>query len=128
MNVKSPETGFFYVFFINILEKVDLMEYAKILNVNDLTWRHSHFSKEVWVKDLGISDGYSMQLVKFEPGASFPKHQHDKAEFIYMIKGELIQNGYTLKQEFVSISGPETIDETIISHEGCVFLLLSSAQ
>ncbi|MDP1724195.1 MAG: cupin domain-containing protein [Alphaproteobacteria bacterium] len=98
-----------------------------VLDVNHLTWRHSNFANGVWVKDLGVSDGYAMQLVKFEPGAFFPKHQHDKAEFIYILKGELIQNGYSLQQGFVSISDPKSIDQTVASPNGCEFLLLSAA-
>ena len=105
-----------------ISENVNL----KIQDSHTMEWRTSSFVDDIWVKDLGASDGYVMQLVKFAPGASFPKHQHRRAEFMYILEGELLQNDHKLSKGFVSISDPLSFDESVLSPNGCLFLLLSA--
>ena len=102
------------------------MQSTDSLNAQHIEWRASSFAKGVWVKDLGISDGYAMQLVRFEAGASFPPHHHEKAEFIYMLEGELRQNQRLLSKGCFSISHPTSVDEVVISVQGCLFLLLAA--
>ena len=47
-----------------------------------MAWRASTFAPGIEVKDLGTSDGRSMQLVRFAPGASFPLHTHAGPELV----------------------------------------------
>jgi anti-sigma factor ChrR (cupin superfamily) len=58
-----------------------------------IPWRKSTFAPGIEVKDLGASDGRSMQLVRFEPGTSFPIHTHTGPEFIDLLEGEAVQEG-----------------------------------
>ena len=64
-----------------------------------IAWRRSQLTEGVFVKDLGTSDGQSMQLVKFEPGVRFPWHRHTGPEFIYVLEGEVSQGGRKHRQE-----------------------------
>ena len=80
----------------------------------------------VEVKDLGAADGRVMQLVRFPPGTVFPVHKHAGPEFVYVLEGELIQNGQRLARGWVSVSAAGTVDEDVKSEKGCVFLIIYS--
>jgi len=64
-----------------------------MVDSNKLPWRPSTFCKGVQVKDLGSSDSYCLQLVKFDPGVIFPVHKHHGPEFIYLLQGKAILYG-----------------------------------
>src|SRR2546425_9864103 len=49
------------------------------VNVDDLPWRPSTMASGVFVKDIAVTDGWEMQLVRFEPGARFPAHPHESS-------------------------------------------------
>lgn len=87
-----------------------------------IPWRKSNFAEGVLVKDLGSSDGQSIQLVRFEPGARFPRHQHSGPEFLYVIDGEAIQRGKRLGPGCVGIAPAGTEEDDFWSETGCVFL------
>ncbi|MBD0373528.1 MAG: cupin domain-containing protein [Pyrinomonadaceae bacterium] len=89
-------------------------------------WRPSTMAAGVEVKDLGASDGRSMQLVRFPPGTVFPVHKHAGPEFVYVLEGELIQNGQPLKRGWLSVSSAGTVDTDVKSETGCVFLIIYS--
>ena len=89
-----------------------------------IAWRKSNFAAGVQVKDLGSSDGQSMQLVKFDPGARFPLHQHAGPEFIYVIEGEVIQRGKRLGPGWAGIAPSGTEEDDFVSEVGAVFLLV----
>lgn len=55
-----------------------------------IPWRPSSFAAKVRVKDLGSADGRSMQLVRYEPGARFPRHRHAGPEFIYVDRKSVV--------------------------------------
>jgi anti-sigma factor ChrR (cupin superfamily) len=96
-------------------------------NVKDtgsIPWRPSTFAKGVDVKDLGTTDGLAMQLVRFEPGAAFPPHVHTGPEFIFLIDGEIIQNGQTLKAGWSCVAAVGTRDMEFRSAAGCVLLIV----
>lgn len=85
-------------------------------------WRASTFAPGVDVKDLGTSDGRSMQLVRFAPGTSFPLHTHGGPEFIYLLEGEAIQEGQHLRPGWAATAASGTVDRHYHSPAGCVFL------
>jgi anti-sigma factor ChrR (cupin superfamily) len=91
-------------------------------DANTASWRKSTFAEGIEVKDLGTSDGRSMQLVRFAAGASFPLHQHLGPEFIYMLEGEAIQEGTRLSAGWAAVAATGTIDSKFHSPNGCVFL------
>ncbi|HEY6618485.1 MAG TPA: cupin domain-containing protein [Steroidobacteraceae bacterium] len=98
-------------------------DFTQVL-VSDLPWRPSTFARGVSVKDVAITDGYEMQLVRFAPGAAFPVHEHRGPEFIFVIEGELIQAGRRLTAGWASVARAGSIDEKVHSEIGCTFLLV----
>jgi anti-sigma factor ChrR (cupin superfamily) len=89
-------------------------------------WRASTFAPGVEVKDLGRANGRAMQLVRFPPGTVFPRHTHEGPEFVYILEGEMLQNGQRLSRGWASVSAAGTVDEDVRSETGCVFLLVYS--
>jgi anti-sigma factor ChrR (cupin superfamily) len=90
---------------------------------NTARWQDSKLAAGVAVKKLGKADGRAMQLVRFEPGAVFPTHQHDGPEFIFMLEGEAIQNGQVLTAGWAGVAEQGTADVLFRSDKGCLFLL-----
>ena len=89
----------------------------------NLPWIPSKFADGVEVKNLGKANGRFLQLVRFQAGASYPSHIHNDCEFIYVLEGEVFQNGYRLTAGSSTVASAGTIDETFTSPHGCVFLL-----
>jgi anti-sigma factor ChrR (cupin superfamily) len=90
---------------------------------NTVSWSDSTLADGVTVKNLGKAKGRAMQLVRFEPGAVFPTHQHDGPEFIFMLEGEAVQNGQVLTAGWAGVAEQGTVDERFRSDKGCLFLL-----
>jgi anti-sigma factor ChrR (cupin superfamily) len=95
-------------------------------DANTVPWRKSTFAEGIEVKDLGTSDGRSMQLVRFAAGASFPLHEHLGPEFIYLLEGTAIQEGKGLSVGWAAVAATGTIDSNFHSPTGCVFLTVYS--
>jgi anti-sigma factor ChrR (cupin superfamily) len=94
------------------------------VHVDDLTWRPSTMAFGVFVKDLALTDGWEMQLVRFEPGARFPIHTHASPEFLFVLEGELVQAGRRLGPGWASVAAAGSTDEDVYSEMGCVFILV----
>ena len=90
----------------------------------DLPWIPSKFAPDVQVKNLGKANGRAMQLVRFQPAASFPAHLHTDAEFLFMLEGEVIQNGHKLHAGWSTVAPAGTHDTEFVSPSGCTFLLV----
>jgi anti-sigma factor ChrR (cupin superfamily) len=86
-------------------------------------WIDSKFAPGVQVKNLGKANGRAMQLVRFQPGATFPRHEHTGPEFIFLLEGEVIQNGKRLTAGWAAVAEQGTVDEQFYSETGCLFLL-----
>jgi len=87
-----------------------------------LPWRPSTFAPGVEVKDLGSANGQSMQLVRFAPGAVFPRHTHAGPEFLWLIEGEALQQGRRLGPGWAGTAAAGTVDDGFHSPKGCLFL------
>ena len=46
-----------------------------------------HSPPAVFVKDVAVTGGLEMQIVRFEPGARLPLHEHECPERIYVLEG-----------------------------------------
>lgn len=90
----------------------------------DLPWTPSKLARGVDVKNLGKANGRAMQLVRFQPGASFPAHLHTDVEFLFMLKGEVFQNGQKLCSGWSTVAPAGTHDTHFVSPTGCTFLLM----
>ena len=71
---------------------------------DDLPWKPSTFAAGVFVKDVAVTDGLEMQIVRLEPGARLPLHTHECPEFIYVLEGELILGGQHLRRGWASVA------------------------
>ena len=98
--------------------------YRRAVNIDEVAWQPSRMTAGVQVKDVALTDGLELQIVRVEPGAGFPRHAHDSPEFIYILEGELVQNGRRLGRGWASVSGAGTVDEDVHSDTGCTFLLV----
>jgi anti-sigma factor ChrR (cupin superfamily) len=99
----------------------------KFVNSADIPWRPSTFTEGVTVKDVATTEGWELQLVRFNPGARFPVHTHERPEFIYILEGELIQAGRRLGPGWASVSSTGSVDDDVRTEKGCTFLLVDRA-
>jgi uncharacterized cupin superfamily protein len=68
----------------------------------------------VFVKDIAVTDGWEMQLVRVEPGARFPVHVHESPEFLFILEGELLRSGRRMGPGWASVASGD-------GRRGCVF-------
>jgi hypothetical protein len=81
----------------------------------------------IFVNDVAVTDGWEMQIVRFEPGARAPVHEHDYPQFLYLLEGDLVQAGRRMGPGWASVSSAGTIDRDVHSEPGCVFVLVDRA-
>lgn len=81
----------------------------------------------VSVKDIAVTDGWEMQVVRVEPGARFPVHTHESPEFLFILEGELVRSGQRMGPGCASVASAGTIDENVYSETGCAFVLVDRA-
>ncbi|HEX7370385.1 MAG TPA: cupin domain-containing protein [Rhodanobacteraceae bacterium] len=94
------------------------------IKCDDVPWQPSTFAKDVSVKNIAIAGGLEMQIVKFEPGAALPVHDHDIPEFIYVLEGDLCIAGQTLGPGWASIASEGSVHSDVHSMTGCTFVLV----
>lgn len=94
------------------------------LSCNELPWKPSTFVAGVSVKDVAVSGGFELQLVRFAPGARLPVHKHELPEFIYVLEGELTVAGNSLQRGSASIASPGSVHTDVHSDTGCIFVLV----
>ncbi len=99
----------------------------KAVRTHDLAWRPSTMAAGVFVKDVAVTDGWEMQIVRVEPGARFPTHTHEGPEFLFVLEGELVQAGRRLGPGWASVASAGTVDEDVYSEKGCLFVLVDHA-
>jgi anti-sigma factor ChrR (cupin superfamily) len=97
------------------------------VKVDDLPWRPSTMAPGVLVKDIAVTDGWEMQLVRFEPGTRFPVHTHASPEFLFILEGELVQGGRRMGPGWASVASAGSVDDDVHSDAGCVFVLVDRA-
>lgn len=62
---------------------------SRIIEVAEIPWREMHpgiHAKPLWTDD---ATKRRVQLTRFDPGASLPRHRHDGDEILYVIEGAL---------------------------------------
>ena len=100
--------------------------HGKLLCVrcDDVPWKPSTFAAGVFVKDIAVTTGLEMQILRFEPGARLPLHKHECPEFIYVLEGELIVAGQRLSTGWASVASPGSEHSDVHSETGCVLILV----
>ncbi|MDE2235038.1 MAG: cupin domain-containing protein [Gammaproteobacteria bacterium] len=102
------------------------LDHGKLLTLccDDLSWKASTFAAGVFVKDVAVSGGLEMQLVRFEAGARLPLHEHELPEFIYVLEGELSIGDQGLRRGWASVASPGSVHTDVHSDTGCIFVLV----
>ena len=94
-----------------------------VTNYEAEPWQKAKDVPGVEIKHLGTVNGQTMALYRFEPNTSYPDHHHEDPEFVFMMEGEVIQNGELLKAGWSSAAKKGSPDRNFRSGEnGCVFL------
>lgn len=66
--------------------------------------------------------GASAALLRYDPGASIPRHEHLGFEVIFVVQGTQSDENGTLRANEVKVNGPGT-SHAVVSQTGCVALL-----
>lgn len=91
---------------------------------DELPGAPSTFAAGLSVKDVAVTDGLEMQIVRMEPGARIPVHTHESPEFIYVLEGELILGTQRLGPGSASVASVGSAHSDVRSETGCVFVLV----
>jgi quercetin dioxygenase-like cupin family protein len=91
---------------------------------DELPWKPSTFAAGLSVKDVAVTNGLEMQIVRVEPGARIPPHTHECPEFIYVLEGELILGAQRLGPGSASVAAVGSVHSDVHSETGCVFVLV----
>ena len=94
------------------------------MRCDDLAWKPSTFAAGLSVKDVAVTDGMELQIVRVAPGAKIPPHTHECPEFIYVVEGELIVGDQTLRPGWASVASVGSNHANVHSKTGCVFVLV----
>jgi len=91
---------------------------------DELPWRASTFAAGLSVQDVAVTGGLEMQILRFEPGARLPSHEHECPEFIYVLEGELTVAGRRLGPGSASVAAVGSVHSDVHSESGCVVVLV----
>lgn len=94
------------------------------LHSADLPWTPSAFAPGLTVKNIAVTSGLEMQILRFEPGTRLPRHEHECPEFIYILEGELIVAGQTLGPGSASVASVGSVHADVHSDTGCTLVLV----
>ena len=97
------------------------------VDTDQLPWRASTVAAGVFVKDVAVTGGWEMQIVRFEPGARLPVHSHAHPEFLFIREGEPVQAGRRMGPGWASVASVGTTEPDVHSETGCVFVLVDRA-
>ena len=90
-------------------------------------WRPSPRAPRVYVKDLGMANGWVMQLVRYDAGGVAPIEGASAGAFVYVVHGELIYCGRRLWPGATAIVPPGAADDAR-SDSGCTLLCVHPAE
>ncbi len=85
-------------------------------------WRQLRPGVDLRILFQDTGSDYSVGLIRYEPGASVPLHQHTGDEHIYVLSGSQ-QDERGLYPSGSYIYNPEGSQHSVSSEEGCVVLV-----
>ncbi len=121
----------FRVYFIRAIPMTGLLNQALILkdlsNIaawqDNLPWQPFRDGVEIYRLYGDNTSGSAAALLRYEPGASVPRHTHTGFEHIYVLTGsQTDQNGEHQAGTFV-INPPHS-NHTVVSQAGCIVLVI----
>ncbi len=71
---------------------------------------------------------YTTQLVRMEPNTTYPSHRHSEVEELYLLEGDLLVEGQTMRPGDYCRAEPDSIHGQVGTKSGALFLVLSSQQ
>jgi anti-sigma factor ChrR (cupin superfamily) len=76
----------------------------------------------VGIKMLAGAGGRTIALFRFEPGYVGAMHEHADAEFSYILEGDLVSTGVTMKPGDAYAAETGTTHEEFRTETGCVLV------
>lgn len=119
------------VSFIRAIPMSELLNQASILkdlpNIatwqNNLPWQPFRDGVEIYRLYGDNQSGSAAALLRYEPGASVPRHTHTGFEHIYVLTGsQTDQNGEHQAGTFVI--NPPNSNHSVVSQAGCIVLVI----
>ena len=93
-----------------------------VVRSGEVTWRAASPGISVKVLRHGKESGETTALVRFEPGARFPAHNHPAGEEIFVVEGELLVGRERLRAGDYLYTAPDG-KHAASTEGGCVFLV-----
>ena len=88
-----------------------------------INWETSEAVDGVEFKTLGIANGQTIEMYRFQPNVTYPDHAHGGPEFVYMLEGTARQNGVWLGPGWSAAAETGTEDIDFLSGpRGCLFV------
>ena len=98
----------------------DLLNIA--LTQDELPWEPFRPGVDIY-RLYGGQEGAAAALLRYQPGASVPRHDHTGFEHIFVLSGsQTDQNGE--HQAGTLVINPPSTNHSVISHAGCVVLAI----
>jgi hypothetical protein len=103
------------------------LDAAVIANARRLAWRPSPSVLRVYFKPLASCAGWTMRLLRYDPGSAQLLAVQPGPRFIYVLEGELIHAGQRLWPGTAVADPPGSAIESH-SDIGCTLVLLSQEE
>lgn len=89
---------------------------------DDIEWQPWGSGDGARAKVLGDADGYFVCLIEMEAGYTGDAHTHDHAEFSYVIKGTVRNQGVTMEagRGYAAAAGSEHTDFESLTEATCL--------
>lgn len=91
---------------------------------DDLDWMPWGDGGIARAKILGDADGYLVTVVEAEPGYVGTPHEHDHAEFFYLIDGEVRNQGRTMRSGDGYAARAGSFHDDFATDGGATFLVI----
>ena len=99
----------------------DLLNIA--LTQDELPWEPFRPGVDIYRLYGNGQGGAAAALLRYQPGASVPKHDHTGFEHIFVLSGsQTDQNGE--HQAGTLVINPPSTNHSVISHAGCIVLAI----
>ena len=81
---------------------------------------------ELKALNVDTERGVSTQLVRMQPGATYPTHRHAGTEELFLLEGDLEVSGVHMRAGDYCRAEVDTIHSGVRSHGGCLFISTAS--
>src|SRR5262249_29222199 len=100
---------------------------VRFVRSTHLAWQDGNTPK-IEIKTLFVdrARGYVTKLVRMPPGSALRPHRHVEVEESYVLEGELLVSGVSMRAGDYCRAEPGSVPTGVVSHTGCVFIAVSS--